>query len=64
MAGSIAAVFGKTALPPQALLVKLKAQGLIVADDALALKYITYVGHYRLKGYWHQLLDSTTVVVY
>lgn len=32
-----------TAFTPQALLAKLKKQGLIVNDDDMALKYITYV---------------------
>lgn len=50
--------FAKVALTPQALLAKLKAQGLIVNDDSAALKYIAYVGHFRLKGYWYQLQDS------
>lgn len=53
-------VFAKTALTPQALLDKLKSQGLIVNDDDLALKYIAYVGHFRLKGYWYQLQDSAS----
>lgn len=52
--------FAKAALTPQALLAKLKAQGLIVNDDSTALKYIAYVGHFRLKGYWYQLQDSAT----
>lgn len=53
--------FTKVASSPQALLAKLKAQGLTVQDDAIALQYITYVGHYRLKGYWYQLLNTTTM---
>lgn len=52
--------FGKTALSPQALLAKLKMQGLIVDDDELAIKYISYVGHFRLKGYWFQLQPQST----
>ncbi|MBV4494130.1 Abi family protein [Pseudomonas sp. SWRI12] len=52
--------FAKTAFTPQALLAKLKTQGLIINDDNTALKYIAYVGHFRLKGYWYQLQDSTT----
>ncbi|MCQ2999118.1 Abi family protein [Pseudomonas syringae] len=52
--------FAKAALTPQALLAKLKTQGLIVDDDSIALKYIAYVGHFRLKGYWYQLQDSAT----
>lgn len=52
--------FGKPALTPQALLAKLKAQGLIVDNDGLALQYIAYVGHFRLKGYWYQLQDIQT----
>ncbi|MFJ4256593.1 Abi family protein [Pseudomonas monteilii] len=52
--------FAKAALTPQALLAKLKTQGLIVHDDETALKYIAYVGHFRLKGYWHQFQDAAT----
>lgn len=52
--------FAKTAFTPQALLAKLKTQGLIVDDDNIALKYIAYVGHFRLKGYWYQLQDGAT----
>ena len=52
--------FAKTAFTPQALLAKLKTQGLIVNDDDIALKYIAYVGHFRLKGYWYQLQDPAT----
>lgn len=52
--------FTKTAFTPQALLVKLKTQGLVVDDDDFALKYISYVGHFRLKGYWYQLQDPAT----
>ena len=42
--------FAKTAFTPQALLAKLKTQGLIVNDDDIALKYIAYVGHFRLSS--------------
>lgn len=60
MAGSTAVLFGKVALSPQALLAKLKSRGLVAEDEDLALKYIGYVGHYRLKGYWYQLIDSVS----
>jgi abortive infection bacteriophage resistance protein len=50
--------FAKLALTPQALLAKLKGQGLVVDDDATALKYIGYIGHSRLKSYWYQLQDG------
>lgn len=52
--------FTKVAFTPQALLAKLKTQGLIVNDDNMALKYIAYVGHFRLKGYWYPLQDPAT----
>lgn len=52
--------YAKPALTPQAHLSKLKAQGLKVDDDNEALKYISYVGHFRLKGYWYQLQDAAT----
>lgn len=54
------APFAKKALTPQALLAKLKSQGLIVRDDSLTLRYIAYVGHFRLKGYWYQFQDGAT----
>jgi len=54
------ATFAKKAKAPQALLDKLIAQNLVVPDSALALRYITYVGHYRLKGYWFHLTDPAT----
>lgn len=60
MAGNVTAPFDKVALSPQALLAGLKFRGLLVTDDVMALKYITYVGHFRLKGYWHPLLDGPT----
>lgn len=60
MAGSTAVVFGKAALSPQALLARLKSRGLVTADEDLAIKYISCVGHYRLKGYWYQLIDGTS----
>lgn len=52
--------YAKPALTPQALLAKLKAQGLQIEDDGEALKYISYVGHFRLKGYWFQLQEVAT----
>lgn len=52
--------FAKTASTPQALLDKLKRHGLHVPSDEIALKYINYIGHYRLKGYWYQLIDPST----
>ncbi|MFJ1300044.1 Abi family protein [Pseudomonadota bacterium AL_CKDN230030165-1A_HGKHYDSX7] len=52
--------FRKPALPAQALLIKLKRQGLSVADDAQALTYLEGVGGYRLKGYWHHAIDAST----
>lgn len=54
--------FTKKALSSQDLLKKLKDQGLIVQDESLALKYLNYVGHYRLKGYWYQLQDPGTKI--
>lgn len=54
------AVFSKKAEAPNVLLAKLKSQGLEVQDENVALKYITFVGHYRLKGYWFQLIDPST----
>lgn len=58
--GSVLATFSKKAETPTALVAKLIAQGLTIPDKALALQYITYVGHYRLKGYWFHLTDPAT----
>lgn len=52
--------FTKGAFTPQALLAKLKTQGLVINDDKIALKYISYVGHFRLKGYWYPLQDAAS----
>jgi abortive infection bacteriophage resistance protein len=54
------ATFSKTAQTPAALLAKLIAQKLTVADPKLAEQYITFIGHYRLKGYWFHFVDPTT----
>ncbi|MDT3723011.1 Abi family protein [Pseudomonas oryzihabitans] len=52
--------FAKAASTPQALLDKLKRHGLQVPSDPIALQYLNYIGHYRLKGYWYQLIDPNT----
>lgn len=54
--------FTKRALSPDKLLTKLKSQGLAVppSQEAQALAYLRYVGGYRLKGYWHHLVDLQT----
>lgn len=54
------ATFTKKAETPNALLTKLLAQNLVISDHAQAIQYITFVGHYRLKGYWFHLIDPTT----
>jgi abortive infection bacteriophage resistance protein len=54
------ATYNKPALSPADHLQKLKDQGLIVSDDTEAQKYLTFVGHYRLKGYWFQLQHAGT----
>nr|GEU29183.1 hypothetical protein [Tanacetum cinerariifolium] len=58
--GKPLATFSKTAKSPAALLQKLVDQNLIVTDQGLAERYITFVGHYRLKGYWFHLIDPVT----
>ncbi|WP_416147653.1 Abi family protein [Pseudomonas sp. KU26590] len=30
---------------------------MVIGDDKIALNYISYVGHFRLKGYWYPLQD-------
>lgn len=52
--------FSKSAQPPPTLLSKLIAQNLTIPDQKLALQYITFIGHYRLKGYWFHLIDPAT----
>lgn len=54
--------FTKSASTSAELLTKLKSQGLVVPpeDESKALAYLNYVGGYRLKGYWHHLVDPTT----
>lgn len=54
--------FNKPAVSPEKLLRKLEQQGLIVeaATRPLALQYMRFVGGYRLKGYWHHLVDPNT----
>jgi abortive infection bacteriophage resistance protein len=54
------AIFTKTAESPTALVAKLLAHDLSIPDTSLAVQYITYVGHFRLKGYWFHLIDPTT----
>lgn len=54
------ATFSKTAQTPAALLAKLIAQKLSVTDPKLAEQYITFIGHYRLKGYWFHFIDPAT----
>lgn len=52
--------FSKSAQTPAALLEKLIAQKLIVADPELAEHYLNFIGHFRLKGYWFHLVDPAT----
>ena len=52
--------FVKPARTPEDLLQKLKHNGLVVPDDAQALAYLRGVGAYRLKDYWHHVIDPTT----
>lgn len=56
------APFDKPATSPERLLVKLERQGLAVEGKQrdLALNYMRFVGGYRLKGYWHHLVDPET----
>lgn len=54
--------FNKSASSPEQLLQKLERQGLVV-DDAKrewARNYMRFVGGYRLKGYWHHLVDPVS----
>jgi abortive infection bacteriophage resistance protein len=54
--------FSKPAITPERLLEKLKFQGLIVKQDEepQALNYLRFVGAYRLKGYWHHVINPIT----
>lgn len=62
MAGTTKTIFSKPAATPANLLAKLKAQGLVVPphDENRALAYLGFVGAYRLKGYWHHLIDPSS----
>jgi abortive infection bacteriophage resistance protein len=52
--------FTKTALTPVQLLTKLKGQGLLVDSDKDALRYLQFVGGFRLKAYWYPYQDQQT----
>ena len=54
--------FNKPASSPEQLLQKLEQQGLVVdaARRKWACNYMRFVGGYRLKGYWHHLVDPVT----
>ena len=39
----------------------LKDRGLLVSDDALALKYIQRIGYYRLSGYFYPLRRTNPI---
>lgn len=56
--------FHKPAVSPERLLQKLEQQGVVVDDEQRqsALNYMSFVGGYRLKGYWHHLVDPATKV--
>lgn len=56
------ATFSKPAQTPASLLAKLEAQGLVINDHTQAIRYLTFVGHYRLKGYWFHLIDPATKI--
>ena len=53
-------LFTKPTESARQLLDRLKARGLVVADEDTALSYLEYVGRYRLKGFWYHLMDPTT----
>lgn len=61
LASTVKCTFAKTFLTSKQHLEKLKQQGLIVADDSSAIRYISFVGHFRLKGYWYQLQNPSLV---
>src|SRR5690606_17666425 len=54
--------FNKPASSPEQLLQKLEQQGLVVDDGcrSVALHYMRFVGGYRLKGYWHHLVNPVS----
>ncbi|MDH1303240.1 Abi family protein [Achromobacter sp. GD03932] len=51
--------FDKPHLEPEALIVKLRGQGMVI-DAKTALPYLRQIGGYRLKGYWYQWQDAET----
>lgn len=52
----------KKASSPEVLLQKLEDRGLVVSKctKRIALDYLRGVGAYRLKGYWHHLVDASS----
>lgn len=60
MATPVKTGFTKPAKSPRDLVTKLTAQQLLIPDTNEAIKYITFVGHFRLKGYWYHLIDPAT----
>ncbi|MDQ0455123.1 Abi family protein [Rhizobium paknamense] len=52
--------FVKNSFSPAELLAKLECRGLLVEDRQFALSYLTFVGGYRLKGYYFHVLDGET----
>lgn len=54
-----ARAFEKPHLDPEAIISKLREQGLAVDSNA-ALPYLREIGAYRLKGYWYQWQDCET----
>lgn len=51
--------FNKPHLEPEALLEKLRGQGMEVTPET-AMPYLRQVGGYRMKGYWYQWQDPIT----
>lgn len=62
VATTVRVPFNKPASSPEQLLQKLEQQGLMVNAQTrqTALCYMLFVGGYRLKGYWHHLVDPVT----
>ncbi|HEU4668741.1 MAG TPA: Abi family protein, partial [Arthrobacter sp.] len=44
-------------------LAQLKTRGMLVTDDAAALKALETVGYYRLSAYWHPMRKSEQITV-
>jgi abortive infection bacteriophage resistance protein len=53
-------IYSKGAITIQAQISQLKARGLEITDDALAVQYLSNISYYRLAGYWWPMQNDKT----